>query len=84
MDLSLAFQVQRKKKALGAPDAAPTLKGCLESFTAEEHLAQADYTCSECSAKGATKQLKLKRLPVILSMQLKVSQPLLHIVGRMY
>ena len=75
MDLSLAFQVQRKKKQdQGAPDAAPTLNGCLASYTAEEQLAPTDYTCSECSAKGATKQLKLKKLPVILGMQLKVSR----------
>ncbi|KAL1956215.1 hypothetical protein VTO42DRAFT_7562 [Malbranchea cinnamomea] len=71
MDLSLAFQIQRKKKVLGAPDAAPTLDGCLASYTAEEQLSPTDYTCSECGAKGATKQLKLKKLPVILCMQLK-------------
>jgi ubiquitin carboxyl-terminal hydrolase 22/27/51 len=77
MDLSLAFQVQRKKSALGAADrgkdALPSLEGCLASYTAEEQLAASDYTCNECSAKGATKQLKLKELPVILCMQLKVS-----------
>lgn len=74
MDLSLAFQVQRKKEDSGTPDGAPTLNGCLASYTAEEQLAPADYTCSECSAKGATKQLRLKKLPIILGMQLKVSK----------
>jgi ubiquitin carboxyl-terminal hydrolase 22/27/51 len=77
MDLSLAFQVQRKKSALGGADrgkdARPSLEGCLASYTAEEQLAANDYSCNECSAKGATKQLKLKELPVILCMQLKVS-----------
>lgn len=76
MDLSLAFQVQQKKTALRGndrkTDAIPTLDGCLSSYTAEEQLAAGDYTCSECSAKEATKQLKLKELPVILCMQLKV------------
>ena len=84
MDLALAFQVQRKSKAVptfnsgdygqgDGADATPTLEGCLESYTAEEQLSPSDYTCGQCSAKGATKQLKMKKLPVILCMQLKVS-----------
>ncbi|EER23407.1 hypothetical protein D8B26_001512 [Coccidioides posadasii str. Silveira] len=76
MDLSLAFQVQRKKKALhwtpGESDTTPTLNGCLESYTAPEELPASDYSCSWCGTpQGATKQLRLRNLPVILCMQLK-------------
>ncbi|WEW60658.1 ubiquitin carboxyl-terminal hydrolase [Emydomyces testavorans] len=76
MDLSLAFQVQRKKKALnwtsGDSDTTPTLNGCLESYTAPEDLPASDYNCSWCrTPQGATKQLRLRTLPVILCMQLK-------------
>lgn len=87
MDLSLAFQVQRKKKALhwtasGDSDATPTLNGCLESYTAPEELTASDYNCSWCGTpQGATKQLRLRKLPVILCMQLKVCLFLLLITN---
>lgn len=91
MDLALAFQVRRKTKAvLGGgvaeqgPDTTPTLEGCLSSYTAEEQLAPSDYTCAECTAKGATKQLKMKKLPVIMCMQLKVSCSFLHFLYALY
>ncbi|EEP80577.1 conserved hypothetical protein [Uncinocarpus reesii 1704] len=76
MDLSLAFQVQRKKKALhwipGDSESTPSLNGCLDSYTAPEELPASDYNCSWCGTpQGATKQLRLRKLPVILCMQLK-------------
>ncbi|KAI1940335.1 hypothetical protein LOZ12_004568 [Ophidiomyces ophidiicola] len=76
LDLSLAFQVQRKKKALhwipGDMDSTPTLTGCLESYTAPEELPASDYSCSWCGTpQGATKQLRLRTLPLIMCMQLK-------------
>jgi ubiquitin carboxyl-terminal hydrolase 22/27/51 len=76
MDLSLDVQIQAKKRALGKKDTAstPTLYGCLDSFTSPERLSAGMYNCSECGGAGqkATKQLKIKKLPAILCMQLKV------------
>lgn len=76
MDLSLDVQVQAKKRALGGggSTATPTLGGCLESFTSPERLMADVYNCSGCGGtpQKATKQLKIKRLPAILCMQLKV------------
>lgn len=76
MDLSLDVQVQAKKRALGGGGSAatPTLEGCLESFTSPERLMADVYNCSGCGGtpQKATKQLRIKRLPAILCMQLKV------------
>ncbi|KAE8150426.1 ubiquitin carboxyl-terminal hydrolase [Aspergillus avenaceus] len=75
VDLSLDVQVQAKKRAMGGvgPSATPTLSGCLESFTSPEKLNAGVYNCSGCggSAQKATKQLRIKKLPAILCMQLK-------------
>ncbi|GMF75487.1 unnamed protein product [Aspergillus oryzae] len=77
VDLSLDVQVQAKKRAMGGagPSSTPTLSGCLESFTSPEKLMAGVYNCSGCggSAQKATKQLRIKKLPAILCMQLKVS-----------
>ncbi|KAB8079422.1 ubiquitin carboxyl-terminal hydrolase [Aspergillus leporis] len=75
VDLSLDVQVQAKKRAMGGAGASstPTLSGCLESFTSPEKLLAGVYNCSGCggSAQKATKQLRIKKLPAILCMQLK-------------
>ncbi|KAK2744043.1 hypothetical protein FQN57_004496 [Myotisia sp. PD_48] len=77
MDVSLDLQVQKKKKqAQGGGEVKsvppPTLQGCLEGYTSPEKLAASEYGCSQCgSNEGVTKQLKLRKLPVILCMQLK-------------
>ncbi|KAL3479476.1 hypothetical protein BJX99DRAFT_71307 [Aspergillus californicus] len=76
VDLSLDVQVQAKKRAMGGgtgPSATPTLVGCLESFTSPEKLMAGVYNCSGCGGtpQKATKQLRIKRLPAILCMQLK-------------
>jgi hypothetical protein len=77
LDLSLDVQVQAKKRAMGGgvgPSATPTLNGCLESFTSPERLMAGVYNCSECGGtpQKATKRLRIKKLPAILCMQLKV------------
>ncbi|KAJ9218349.1 hypothetical protein DTO166G4_215 [Paecilomyces variotii] len=75
MDLSLDVQTRAKKHALGGQDtpSTPTLHGCLERFTSPERLSAGMYNCSECGGAGqkATKQLRIKKLPAILCMQLK-------------
>jgi ubiquitin carboxyl-terminal hydrolase 22/27/51 len=80
VDLSLDVQVQAKKRQLGgrASSMPPTLNGCLESFTSPEKLMADVYNCSGCgnTPQKATKQLRIKKLPAILCMQLKVSSTL--------
>ncbi|KAK2784649.1 hypothetical protein FQN53_008369 [Emmonsiellopsis sp. PD_33] len=75
VDLSLDVQVQKKKQALGGGELAktPTLDGCLHSFTSPEKLMADAYNCRSCGGtpQKATKQLKIRKLPVILCMQLK-------------
>lgn len=80
MDLSLDVHVQGKKRLLGGRETGTslskptTLSGCLESFTSPERLVTDQYNCGICgeSAHRATKQLRIKKLPAILCMQLKV------------
>lgn len=76
VDLSLDVQVQAKKRALGGhgSSSTPTLNGCLESFTSPERLMADVYNCSGCGGtpQKATKQLRIKKLPAILCIQLKV------------
>ncbi|KAJ3299130.1 hypothetical protein HK104_010003 [Borealophlyctis nickersoniae] len=49
-----------------------TLFECLDKFTHPEKLGATEYICSTCGAfQEATKQLSLKRLPPVLSFQLK-------------
>ncbi|OJJ49168.1 hypothetical protein ASPZODRAFT_1411344 [Penicilliopsis zonata CBS 506.65] len=75
IDLSLDVQIQAKKRAMGGtgPSTVPTLNGCLESFTSPEKLMADVYNCSGCGGtpQKATKQLRIKKLPAILCMQLK-------------
>jgi ubiquitin carboxyl-terminal hydrolase 22/27/51 len=76
-DLSLDIQLQNKKRKLGRATTSSTanLIGCLESFTAPEDLhADAAYHCEKCgnTPQRASKRLQIRKLPVILCMQLKV------------
>ncbi|KAJ5989867.1 hypothetical protein N7499_010396 [Penicillium canescens] len=75
-DLSLDIQLQNKKRKLGraTTSSTATLIGCLESFTAPEDLhADAAYHCEKCgnTPQRASKRLQIRKLPVILCMQLK-------------
>ena len=74
VDLSLDLQA-KKRDMKGSPAANYTLSACLESFTSPEKLMAGVYHCSSCNSTQykATKQLRIKRLPAILCMQIKVS-----------
>ncbi|KAK7207135.1 hypothetical protein BZA70DRAFT_270573 [Myxozyma melibiosi] len=67
MDLSLEL---RDRKSANASRIL-SLQECLEKFTSPERL-ETKYNCSFCSTRQeVTKQLKIKRLPLVLSIQLK-------------
>ncbi|KAJ5871288.1 uncharacterized protein N7529_003641 [Penicillium soppii] len=75
-DLSLDVQLQNKKRKLGRSTSSTTgtLLGCLDSFTASEDLhADAAYHCEKCgnTPQRASKRLQIRKLPVVLCMQLK-------------
>ncbi|KAJ5476759.1 Peptidase C19ubiquitin carboxyl-terminal hydrolase 2 [Penicillium sp. IBT 31633x] len=75
-DLSLDVHIQHKKRKLGRSTASTTgtLLGCLDSFTAAEDLhADAAYHCEKCgnTPQRASKRLQIRKLPVMLCMQLK-------------
>ncbi|KAJ5779765.1 Peptidase C19 ubiquitin carboxyl-terminal hydrolase 2 [Penicillium paradoxum] len=75
-DLSLDVQLQHKKRKLGRSSSSTTgtLIGCLDSFTAAEDLhADAAYHCEKCgnTPQRASKRLQIRKLPVMLCMQLK-------------
>ena len=74
VDLSLDVQVKKRAMGGGVGSSTPTLSGCLESFTSPEKLMAGVYNCSQCNggSQKATKQLRIKKLPAILCMQLKV------------
>ncbi|WBW71429.1 SAGA complex ubiquitin C-terminal hydrolase Ubp8 [Schizosaccharomyces osmophilus] len=46
----------------------PSIQGCLERYISPEQI---QYTCSNCNAKVATKQLFFDKLPPTLCLQLK-------------
>ncbi|CEN59638.1 Putative Ubiquitin C-terminal hydrolase Ubp8 [Aspergillus calidoustus] len=75
--VDLSLDVQAKKRVMGGGGSghstAPTLSGCLESFTSPEKLMADVYNCDGCGGtpQKATKQLQIKKLPAILCMQLK-------------
>lgn len=75
VDLSLDVQVKKRVMGGSSATATATLSGCLESFTSPERLMAGVYNCSGCDGtqQKATKQLRIKKLPSILCMQLKVS-----------
>lgn len=57
------------------PGSVPTsLQDCLERFTRAEHLgSSAKIKCSRClSYQESTKQLTMKKLPIVASFHLKV------------
>ncbi|KAJ3148251.1 Ubiquitin carboxyl-terminal hydrolase 22 [Geranomyces variabilis] len=61
----------KKQKGAAARDPADScsLMECLDRYTVPEKL---EYTCSQCNEKKeATKQISVKKLPAILSIQLK-------------
>ena len=51
-----------------------TLAECLEKYTRPEKLGANEYSCGLCgnNAQESTKQLSIKKLPTVLSIQLKV------------
>lgn len=59
-----------------------TLIDCLERFTRAEHLgSSAKIKCNNCqSYQESTKQLTMKKLPVVASFHLKVSYLLLILI----
>ena len=69
LDISLEIKnVSRKKK----DNSTTSLTDCLDDYTLPEKLAS--YTCKKCNiSREATKQLSLKSLPPVLSIQLKVA-----------
>ncbi|KAA8913921.1 hypothetical protein FN846DRAFT_897065 [Sphaerosporella brunnea] len=75
MDLSLDLRIKDKKNKLPVPGGqgiVQTVQQCLARFTATEKLGVAEYHCSKCAGpREATKQLTIKRLPPVLSIQLK-------------
>ncbi|ORY94944.1 hypothetical protein BCR43DRAFT_494854 [Syncephalastrum racemosum] len=58
---------------LRRPKQANTLMDCLDRYTQPEKLGPNEYSCSNCgnTFQEATKQLSVKRLPPVLSFQLK-------------
>lgn len=81
LDISLDIRsALKRKKGPSKPgsgsnvaEAAPnSLLDCLDRYTHSEKLGFKDYTCTKCnSPQEATKQLSIKRLPPVLSIQLK-------------
>ena len=63
---------RERKDSLSAPT---SLVDCLERFTRPEHLgSSAKIKCSRCSSyQESTKQLTMKKLPIVASFHLKVS-----------
>lgn len=75
-DISLDLGPAPTPKDGEVADAEPTsLVDCLERFTRAEHLgSSAKIKCSNCqSYQESTKQLTMKKLPVVASFHLKVS-----------
>jgi ubiquitin carboxyl-terminal hydrolase 22/27/51 len=76
MDLSLDMQIQAKKRAIEnskSPATTLDLDNCLKGYTASEKLVADAYGCQVCGAnQPATKALRLRKLPAILCVQLKV------------
>lgn len=56
----------------GAGSGGDTLAGCLRRYTKEEKLGLKEYACTKCGGE-ASKRLSFKKLPGVLSFQLKVS-----------
>lgn len=74
--ISLDFQkqVKRKKKTLVkvTDSVIPDLHSALQSYTSSEILPAEEYTCRGCGVpKSASKQLRIRKLPAILCIQVK-------------
>ncbi|PGH26623.1 hypothetical protein AJ80_01752 [Polytolypa hystricis UAMH7299] len=80
LDLSLDLQLDKKTNLGGKPGKAgsnaataptPSLEACLKSFIAPEKIAEVN--CSGCGGNSdrVTRQVRIKRLPVTLCIQLK-------------
>jgi ubiquitin carboxyl-terminal hydrolase 22/27/51 len=88
LDISLGLRPVEKKKSIkngklngaerrvssDAIKGGNTLLDCLDRYTQPEKLGQNEYSCSKCgnTFQEATKQLSIKRIPPVLSIQLKV------------
>ncbi|CAO3696100.1 unnamed protein product [Rhizopus stolonifer] len=83
LDISLGLKPPEKKKLNKAMNgrrvsyddrnSKNTLADCLERYTQPEKLGANEYSCSKCGGtlQEATKQLSMKRIPPVLSIQLK-------------
>lgn len=68
-----SLPAQQQQTPLGVPDEPLTLAGMLRRFTAPEKLGKA-YDCAKCGpGQNAKRRLCVKKLPPVLSFQLKVS-----------
>jgi ubiquitin C-terminal hydrolase len=73
LELSLDVQLHSKKRAMNGTS-TPTLAKCLQSWVSPEELIMEGYQCQGCHGypDKLTKQLRIKRLPAMLCMQMKV------------
>lgn len=71
MDLSLEIKASKKSKTTTFPTKEVALEDCLERFTSTEKL-DTMYYCNQCNTRRTVdKQLSIRRMPVVLSIQLK-------------
>lgn len=77
LELSLDVQLHSKKRQMNGKlhgSVTPTLAGCLQSWVTPEELIMEGYQCQGCHSypDKLTKQLRIKQLPAMLCMQMKV------------
>ncbi|EED17462.1 ubiquitin C-terminal hydrolase Ubp8, putative [Talaromyces stipitatus ATCC 10500] len=80
LELSLDVQLHSKKRQMNGKlrgSSTPTLAGCLQSWVTPEELIMEGYQCQGCHSypDKLTKQLRIKQLPAMLCMQMKVPPP---------
>jgi ubiquitin carboxyl-terminal hydrolase 22/27/51 len=82
LELSLDVQLHSKKRPMNGTS-TPTLAKCLQSWVSPEELIMDGYQCQGCHGypDKLTKQLRIKRLPAMLCMQMKVFY-IRHIHGK--
>ncbi|KAH8701690.1 hypothetical protein BGW36DRAFT_355846 [Talaromyces proteolyticus] len=75
LELSLDVQLHSKKQQMNGTlhGSTPTLAKCLQSWVSPEELTMEGYQCQGCHGypDKLTKQLRIKRLPAMLCMQMK-------------
>ncbi|KTW29184.1 hypothetical protein T552_01141 [Pneumocystis carinii B80] len=75
MDVSLELKIKRAAeiKSSSSEHLLRSLQECLQLFTSPESLANNEYKCSKCLSvsEKAIKQLKFKRIPLVICFQLK-------------